>query len=66
MINFPDKMLERGLANEEIGRLLVPADLTESDSARAVAVGLLHSSSGRCRLAGSLCGKLFAGGLSSC
>ena len=59
-------MLERDLANEEIGRLLVPADLLESNGARAVAVGLLHYSSGRCSHSGSLSGKLLAEGLSSC
>jgi hypothetical protein len=31
-INLPDKMLEGGLEQEKIGRLLVPADLTESNS----------------------------------
>ncbi len=66
LINIPDKTLEGSLANEEIGRILVPADLMESDGARAVAVGLLHSSSGRCVHSGSLSGKMFAGGLSSC
>ena len=62
MINIPDKTLEGSLANEEIGRLLVPADLLESNGARAVAVGLLHSSSEGCRLAGSLYGESLGGG----
>ena len=66
LINIFDKPLERSFANEEIGRLLVPADLSESDGARAVAVGLLHSSSEGCRLAGSLYGESLGGGLSSC
>ena len=62
LINIFDKPLERSFANEEIGRLLVPADLSESDGARAVAVGLLHSSSEGCRLAGSLYGESLGGG----
>ena len=63
-INLPDNTLERGLANEEIGRLLVLADLLESDGTRAVSVGLLHSCSGGCRLAGSLIEKFVAGDIS--
>ena len=66
LINLSDKTLERSLANEEIGRLLVPADLLESDGVKAVAVERLHSSSGRCSHLCTLNGNLFAGGLSSC
>ena len=66
LINLSDKTLERSLANEEIGRLLVPADILESNDARVVAVGLLHSSSEGCRLAGSLYGELNGGGLLYC
>ena len=66
LINLSDKTLERSLANEEIGRLLVPADILESNDARVVAVGLLHSSSEGCRLAGSLYGELKGGGLLYC
>ena len=50
--------LERELADEQLSGLLVAADLTESDGARSVAVGLLHAASGRGGLAGSLCGEL--------
>jgi histone H3 len=46
--NLADKALERELADEELSGLLVAADLTESHSSWAVAVGLLDSSSGRC------------------
>ena len=42
--NLTHKTLERCLAEEEIGGLLVPTDLTESDGSRAVAVGLLDTS----------------------
>ena len=65
-INLPDNALERGLANEEIGRLLVLADLLESDGTRMVSVGLLHSCRGGYRLVGSLTGKFFARDLSPC
>jgi hypothetical protein len=50
--------LERSLANEEVGRLLVLSDFTKSHSTRSVTVGLLDTSGSRCRLAGSLGGKL--------
>ena len=52
--NLTNKALEGGLADEQVGGLLVLADLTESHSTRAVAVGLLHSSSSGGRLPGSL------------
>ena len=42
--NFPNETLEGQLADEELGGLLVPPDLTESDSAGAVPVRLLDSS----------------------
>jgi len=52
--NLTDKTLERSLANEKIRRLLVLADLTQSDSSWAVAVRLLDASSSRSTLAGGL------------
>jgi hypothetical protein len=52
--NFTHKSLERSLTDQEIGRLLVLPDLTESDSSRTVAVRLLHSSGSWSGLAGSL------------
>ena len=45
--NLANKTLEGELADEKVGGLLVPADLSEGDSAGAVAMGLLHSASGR-------------------
>ena len=63
--NLADKTLEGELADEELGRLLVATDLTESDGSRAVAMGLLDSSRGGGRLAGSLGGEGLAGSLSS-
>jgi len=46
LCNFPDKPLEGQLPDQQLSALLVLADLTEGNSARAVAMGLLHSSSG--------------------
>ena len=48
--NLTDKALEGQLADEELSRLLVAADLTEGDRARSVSVGLLHTAGGRCGL----------------
>jgi len=65
--NFTDKTLERQLADEEIGRLLVLPDLTEGDGTRPEPVGLLHTASGDGRgvLAGSLGGELLPRGLAT-
>jgi hypothetical protein len=63
--NLSHQALERQLADEELGRLLVASDLTKSDGARSVSVGLLDTSGGRGRLAGSLGGELLARSLSS-
>jgi len=38
--DLANQALERELADQELGRLLVPADLAEGDRARAVSVGL--------------------------
>jgi len=42
--NFSHKTLEWQLPDEELSRLLVSPDLTESDSSWPVSVGLLDSS----------------------
>lgn len=52
--DFTDEALERSLADQEIGALLVLADLTKSHSSRAVTVGLLDASGGWGALAGGL------------
>ncbi|OWK13499.1 hypothetical protein Celaphus_00014541, partial [Cervus elaphus hippelaphus] len=62
--------LERQLADQQLGGLLVAANLTQSHRTGAVAVRLLHATSGRRALAGRLSGQLFArrlaaGGLAS-
>ena len=63
--NLTHKSLEGKLADEELSGLLVSADLTESHSAGAVSVGLLHTPSGGSGLASCLGGELLAGGLAS-
>ena len=60
--NLPDEALEGGLADEEVGGLLVLADLAEGDGAGAVAVGLLDASGGGGGLAGGLGGELLVVG----
>ncbi len=44
--NFTNKSLEGELANEQLSRLLVTTNFTESDSSRPETMGLLHSTSG--------------------
>merc|ERR1740123_2739218 len=63
--DLPDQTLEGELADEQLGGLLVATDLTESDGAGPVAVGLLDSPGGGSGLPGSLGGQLLAGSLSS-
>ena len=57
--------LEWKLPDEQLGGLLVATDLTQSNSARPVAVRLLDSASGGGTLSGSLGGELLPGGLAS-
>ncbi|GFH13542.1 uncharacterized protein HaLaN_09444 [Haematococcus lacustris] len=57
--------LEAQLADEQLGGLLVLADLAQRYSAGAVAMGLLHASSGGSALAGCLGGQLLAGSLAT-
>merc|ERR1719158_1750464 len=63
--NLTNKALEWQLADEQFCRLLVPPNLSESNRAGPVTVGLLHTSSGRGRLSGSLGGQLFPGSFAS-
>jgi len=63
--DLADEALEGELPDEELGGLLVPADLAKGDGSGAVPVGLLDSACGRSGLAGSLGGELLPGGLSS-
>jgi hypothetical protein len=57
--------LERELAEEQLGRLLVPADLAQSHSPRAKPVRLLDPASRGRRLASSLRGHHSAGRFAS-
>ena len=64
--DLTDETLEGQFPDEELSRLLVTTDLTESDGTGSVSVGFLDSASGRGALASSLGGQLFAGSLTSC
>ncbi len=63
--DLTNKALEGQLADQQLSRLLVSADLTQSHSAGSVSVGLLDTASGRGTLASGLGGELLAGGLAS-
>ena len=63
--DLPDEPLEGQLADEQLGRLLVTPDLTESDCAGPVPMRLLHSAGGGGGLPGGLGGQLLPGSLSS-
>ena len=63
--DLADQALEGQLADQQLSRLLVAADLAERHGARAVAVGLLDAAGGGGGLARSLGGELLAGCLAS-
>ena len=63
--DLTDQALERELADEQLRRFLVAADLAQGDGAGPVAVGLLHATGRRRGLTGGLGGQLLAGGLAS-
>ena len=63
--DLPDQTLEGQLADEKLGGLLVPPDLTEGHGTGPVPVGLLDTAGGGCGLAGGLSGQLLPGGLAS-
>jgi hypothetical protein len=63
--DLTNETLEWELSDQELGRLLVATDLTESDGTRLVSVGLLNTSGGWCGLACSFRGKLLTRGLAS-
>ena len=63
--NFTYESLERKLADEQLGRLLVASDFTQGDGTRAVAVRLLDTTGGGRRFAGCLGGELLAWRLAS-
>lgn len=59
--DLTNKTLEGQLADEELGRLLVATDLTESDGTGLVAVRLLDTTGRWCGLASRLGSELLAG-----
>ena len=63
--NLTYKSLERQLADEQLGALLVPTDLKESNGSRPVSVWLFDSSCCSCQLPCSLGCQLFAWGLAT-
>lgn len=63
--DFTDQTLEGKLSDEELSRLLVTTDFTESDGSRLVSVGLLDTTGRGGRLAGSLGSKLLTGSLAT-
>jgi hypothetical protein len=63
--DLADEALEGELADQELGRLLVATDLTESHGTGAVPVGLLDAAGGGGRLAGGLGGEGLAGSLAT-
>ena len=63
--DFSNETLKRELADEQVGRLLIPTDFAEGDGSRSVTVGFLDASGGGGRLAGSLSGELLTGGFTS-
>ena len=58
--DFTNKTLKWELADEELGRLLVATDLTESDGTRLITMGLLDATRRWGRLASGLGGELLA------
>ena len=61
--DLTDETLEGELSDEELSRLLVTTDLTESNGTGAVSVGLLDTTGGGSRLACGLGGELLTGSL---
>jgi len=63
--DFSHQALEGQLADQQLSRLLVTTDLTQSHGTRPVSMGLLDPTSGRGTLAGSLCRQLLTWGFAS-
>ena len=65
--DFSNQSLEGELSDQELGRLLVLSDFSESDGTGPVSVGLLDTTGrGRGGLSGGLGGELLPGGLATC
>ena len=65
MSDFTDKTLEGELSDQELSRLLVTSNLTESDSSGLVPVWLLDTTGRWRRLASSFGCELLTGGLAT-
>lgn len=65
LCDFTHETLKGQLPNQQIGRLLIPPDLTEGDRTRTITVRLLHTASRRRRFPCRLRGELFPRSLSS-
>ena len=63
--NLTNEALEWQLADQELSRLLVPTNLTESDSPGFISVGLLDTSGGRGGPADGLGRKSLTGGFAA-
>ena len=63
--DLTNQTLEGELADQELGRLLVATDLTESDGTGLIAVGLLDATGRGSGLAGGLGSELLTGGLAT-
>jgi len=63
--DLADETLEGQLADQQLGRLLVATDLTESYCAWPVTVRLLHTAGGRGALASGLGCQLLSRGLAT-
>ena len=63
--DFADKTLERQLADQQLSRLLVTADLTKRNGTGTVTMRLLHTTGRRSALTRSLSGQLLSRGLAT-
>jgi hypothetical protein len=52
--NLANETLEGELSDQKLGGLLIATNLTQSDGSRLIAMGLLNTSGGGCRLASGL------------
>ena len=63
--DFSDQTLEREFADQQLSRLLVASDLSQSHGAGPVTMGLLHATGGWRTLTGCLCGELLPRGFAT-
>ena len=63
--NLTHKTTKGCLADEEVGGLLVPTDLTKGNGSWTITMGLLDTSGGRGSITSGLGGERLAGGFAS-